>query len=68
MDDKTIIALYFARSESAIQETDRKYGKYCRYIANSILSNREDAEETVSDTYLKTWNTVPPTYPDPLKG
>ena len=27
MDDLTIIELYFARNEKAIEETDKKYGK-----------------------------------------
>ncbi len=68
MTDHQIVALYFARNEAAIGETDRKYGRYCRYIANQILANDSDSEEVVSDTYLKTWNTVPPKDPDPLKG
>ncbi len=68
MEDDQIVELYFARSESAISETDKKYGRYCRYIANQILANDADAEEIVNDTYLKTWNTVPPNRPDPLKG
>lgn len=51
MEDNKIIQLYFARSETAIQETDAKYGGYCYSIAYHILTNREDAEECVSDTY-----------------
>ena len=50
MDDEAIVALYWNRDEAAITETDRKYGPYCRSIAQNILSNREDAEECVSDT------------------
>ncbi len=67
MDDKQIVDLYFERSESAITETDKKYGRYCHAIAYRILENDEDAKEIVNDTYLKTWNTVPPNRPDPLK-
>jgi len=67
LDDKQIVDLYWARSERAITETDKKYGRYCHYIAYQILADNEDAEEIVNDTYLKTWNTVPPNYPDPLK-
>ena len=48
-------------------ETDRKYGAYCFTLASSILNNREDAEETVSDTYLKTWHAIPPKKPNVLK-
>ena len=67
MDDKSIIELYFARSEDAIAETSRKYGKYCRYIAMSVLGNEQDAEEIENDTYLRIWNSIPPNKPDPLK-
>ena len=67
MDDKRIVDLYWLRDESAIEETDKKYGRYCHYIAYHILADDEDAKEVVNDTYLKTWNTVPPNRPDPLK-
>ena len=63
MDDSNIIALYFARSERAITETDIKYGRLCRYIAVNILANIEDSEECVNDTYLGVWNSVPPQKP-----
>ena len=48
-------------------ETHKKYGGYCFALANTILCNREDAEETVSDTYLKTWQAIPPKKPQVLK-
>lgn len=67
MEDKQIVDLYWARSETAIAETEKKYGRYCHYIAYQILYNNEDAKEVVNDTYLKTWNTIPPKQPDPLK-
>ncbi len=67
MEDKKIIELYFSRSEQAIAETQKKYGKYCRYIASRILECNEDAEEVENDTYLKTWNTIPPNAPRELK-
>lgn len=63
MEDERIIALYFSRSEQAIQETEKKYGGYCYSIAMNILTNREDAEECVSDTYMAAWNTIPPKKP-----
>lgn len=67
MEDTAILDLYFARNELAIVETDRKYGGYCYSVANRILSNKEDSEETVSDTLLQCWNTVPPQRPTFLK-
>jgi len=63
MDDSQIVDLYFARSETAIQETDSKYGGYCYKIAYGILASREDSEESVSDTYLSAWNCIPPRRP-----
>ena len=66
MDDKAIVELYFARSEKAIFETANKYGGYCYSIANNILSNKEDAEESVNDTYLAAWNNMPPRHPSVL--
>ena len=67
MDDEKILALYFARDEQAVVETDKKYGGYCFTLANSILNSEQDAEETVSDTYLKTWNAIPPKKPAVFK-
>ena len=67
MEDKQIIQLYFDRSESAIEETARKFGAYLNQIAYHILRNREDTEEVVSDTYNAAWNTIPPTVPKALK-
>lgn len=66
MEDAAIVALYWSRDEAAIAETDKKYGPYCRAIAQNILSVREDAEECVSDSYHHAWNAMPPQRPDRL--
>ncbi len=66
MEDSAIVQLYFDRSENAILETDKKYGPYCYTIAHNILANKEDAEESVSDTYLAAWNAMPPRRPSIL--
>ena len=63
MDDKGIIDLYFDRSEKAISETAVKYGKYCFSIAFNILTDKEDSEESVNDTWLAAWNNIPPRVP-----
>ena len=63
MNDNEIIELYNARSEKAIDETDRKYGRHCRNTAYNILRDHEDSEECVNDTYLKVWNVIPPQRP-----
>lgn len=64
MEDSQIIALYFQRDEDAIRQTALQYGSKLYALAHRILENREDAEESVSDTYLKTWNSIPPTRPE----
>ena len=66
MEDREIVNLYWERNTSAIKETDTKYGGYCKAIAKNILGNHEDAEECVNDTYLNTWNSIPPNRPNVL--
>lgn len=66
MDDNRIIELYFARSEDAISETAKKYGRYCGSIARSILFSEQDVEECVNDAYLAAWNSIPPARPEML--
>ncbi len=68
MEDSEIIRLFFERSEQAILELDRKHGPAVRKTAANILQDRLDAEECVNDTYLRTWNSIPPHAPDPLGG
>lgn len=63
MEDAKIIDLFWERNEDAIQETDAAYGRRLYMLADKILHNREDAEESVSDTYMKTWETIPPQRP-----
>lgn len=66
MEDQQIIELYFKRDEQAIAECQAKYGDYCTRIALNILDNLQDAEECVSDTYLRAWEAIPPTKPAKL--
>ena len=63
MEDEAIIALYFARDERAITETEQKYGSRCRKLGIRILGNPQDAEECCNDVWLKVWNTIPPQHP-----
>ena len=63
MEDKQIIDLYWARAETAIYETAKKYGRYCHSIAFNILHSREDSEECVNDTFFNAWSTMPPQRP-----
>ena len=66
MNDERIIELFFERSEQAIMELDGKYGKIFRSLSFKILNNYQDAEECVNDSYLGTWNAIPPAKPNPL--
>lgn len=63
MEDFQIIALYFARDQAAIRETDLKYGRLCYSIADAVLHCRQDDEECINDTYLTAWNKIPPEKP-----
>ena len=59
LEDRQIVELYWQRQSAAITETAAKYGAYCRTVAYNILSNTEDAEECVNDTYMSAWNAMP---------
>jgi len=65
--DQEIIELYFARDEEAIRATDKQYGGFCMSLAMNLLHNKSDAEECISDAYLKLWHTIPPKRPPSLK-
>lgn len=68
MEDREIVALYHARSETAVAETARKYGAFCLRIALNLLGIREDADECVNDTYLAAWTRMPPELPASLRA
>ena len=67
MTDMEIINLFFERSEQAIDELAKKHGNAVARVARNILGNEQDTEECVNDTYLGTWNTIPPHRPSPLR-
>ena len=68
MEDVKIVQLFWDRDPDAIDHTARKYGDYCFSIARNILGNHEDAYECVNDTWLRAWNTIPPTRPKVLRS
>ena len=68
VSDKRIIELYWARDEKAILETDRKYGRYLYTVAYNVVHDRQDCEECLNDTYLSTWDSIPPIRPQVLKA
>lgn len=67
MNDGQILDLYWSRNEAAITETEQAYGKKLSGLAYRIVQSGEDAQECVSDTYLKAWQTIPPQKPFSLK-
>jgi len=68
MDDAAILALYCARDENALRETESAYGAIAKKIAFHITGSREDAEECLSDGLLRLWNAIPPASPENLGG
>ncbi len=68
MEDSAIIDLYWQRSDTAIQETERKYGRYCNAIAFNFVRNAQDAEECVNDTWFRAWNLMPDKRPGVLSA
>ena len=68
MDDQTIIDLYWARDQEAITASDRKYGGLCRSISRNIVSDWDDADECVNDTWHRAWTTMPPQRPASLRA
>ena len=67
MTDTEIIDLFFERSEQAIDELAKKHGSAVARVERNILGNEQDTEECVNDTYLGTWNAIPPHKPSPLR-
>ena len=67
MEDSKIIELYWKRDESAIDESGKKYGRYCHAIAYNILYSAEDSKECVNDTWHNAWRVIPPEKPNRLQ-
>jgi len=68
MEDRELIALYWARDEQAITQAQTKYGSYCSAIAKNILADRRDREECLWDTWFRAWNAIPPNHPQHLSA
>ncbi len=63
MSDESIIQLFFDRNESAINETDKKYGKMLLSIAYNFLNDFGECEECKNTVYFNVWNAIPPQRP-----
>lgn len=68
MEDERIVELYWSRDEDAISKTQEKYDRYLTKIAYNILANAEDSRESVNDTYLAAWDSMPPHRPAVLRA
>ena len=68
LSDEAIIELYWARDEAAIKHTDLKYRNYLLKTAYNVLQDMQDSEECLNDTYLDTWNAIPPQRPRVLQA
>lgn len=68
MNDQKIIQLLHDRNEAALNLLADRFGFRLMCTAFSILGNRSDAEEIVSDTYLAVWNAIPPESPSFLSS
>ncbi len=68
MEDIDIVNLIYNRDESGLSATKDKYNSLLTTISYEILKNKEDANECVNDTYLKTWNSIPPAKPTYFKA
>lgn len=63
MEDQQIVELFWARSETAIAELEKKYGSRATQLAGHILGSRRDAEECVNDALHTLWERIPPERP-----
>lgn len=68
MDDRAILDLLTCRNDDAIAALEKKYGRRLQRLAKNILTNEQDAQECVNDTYLAVWNAIPPQRPWPLSA
>ena len=66
LEDVQIIDLFFRRDPTAIEAVQARYEKKCLAAAAHILPDRRDAEECVSDVWLRLWNAIPPERPRSL--
>ena len=66
LSDSAIVELYWARDEAAIKHTDLKYRNYLLRVAYNILTDAQDSEECLNDTYRGAWDSMPPHRPSIL--
>lgn len=68
MEDSEIIELYLSRNQLAVNESEKKYGRYCGSIARNILDDVRDSDEALNETWLRAWTSIPPAMPKVLSA
>lgn len=68
MEDAKIVELFLERSEDAVKQLRNKYGVLVKSIVKRVLTDKSDAEECESDTYMAVWRTIPPNRPSNLRA
>ena len=63
MEDEEIVDLFLDREEEAISITQKKYGRQLIGLSMKVVDDYGTAEECVNESYLKTWNSIPPHEP-----
>ncbi len=66
MNDEILIAQLFARTQTVLDALRMQYGKLCLSVARRILPDERDAEECLSDTLYRVWDSIPPAKPASL--
>jgi RNA polymerase sigma-70 factor (ECF subfamily) len=66
MDDEKIVDQIWNGEERGVDALNRKYGSLMHSVAWNILTNEEDARETVNDALLQIWDAIPPSRPENL--
>jgi len=66
LEGEKIIELYCQGSESAIIESEKKYGAAIKRLSFGITDSMEDAAECLNDTLMTAWKTVATVKPDNL--
>ena len=59
MDDRSIVALYLRRDETAVRQTAEKYGSRLRTLAYGIVNDLQTAEESCKQKSIAEMKKVP---------
>lgn len=68
LEDEKIIQLYIVGDESAITETEKKYGDELKKLSFRITGSEGDSAECLNDALMQAWKTVGSVRPDSLRA